>query len=194
MRGSDGRSRRHFAAVGAAVLIGTVATGTLAACGDSKDNSKASSASASKANSTAVATPPPFKLGTRYYEELVTQIYTPPGGKPTTEGIGGPPVAGSRLELLGKVYEGDAAKHGTNYVGTDHTICVFDAKLTTHCDAQVAFDDSMLLASSVSGGEGDIVAPVTGGTGRFAGAKGTVRNHSLGETNNSELTFDVNLP
>jgi hypothetical protein len=183
MRGFDGRSRRRLAAAGAAVILGTAAAGTLAACGDSKDNSKDDSKPAAS-----------FTLGTRYYEELVTHIYTPPGGTPTTGDIGGPPAAGSRLELLANVFEGDHTKHGKTYVGTDHTICVFDAKLATHCDAQVAFDGSMLLVSSVSGGGGDIVAPVTGGTGRFAGAKGTVRSHTVGDSNNSELTLDVTLP
>jgi hypothetical protein len=79
-------------------------------------------------------------------------------------------------------------------VGTDHTICVFDAKLTTHCDAQVAFENSMILVSSVNSGDGDIISQVIGGTGRFAGATGTIRTHTVGETNNSELTFNVTIP
>lgn len=121
-----------------------------------------------------------------YFEKQTSFTYTPAGGKPTHDAPQGPVKVGDRIEITGDMYVGDHRHHAKRPAGTDHTICVFDAKVMPHCDAQAAFGGSMLLLSS-SGGDGDFDSPITGGTGRFAGAKGSVHTHPIGD--NADITI-----
>ncbi|MFG1708531.1 hypothetical protein ACFLIM_35560 [Nonomuraea sp. M3C6] len=121
-----------------------------------------------------------------YFEKPTGFTYIPAGGKPIHQPPSGPPKPGDRIEISGNLYKGDHKHHGDEVVGTDHTICVFNADLSAYCDAQAAFGGSMLLVHS-SGGDGDFTSTITGGTGRFLNAKGTVRTHPVKD--NADLTI-----
>ncbi|GIH67159.1 hypothetical protein [Microbispora siamensis] len=121
----------------------------------------------------------------RYFEKQNQFTYTPAGGKPTHTPPNGPVKPGDRIELAGDLYAGDHKHHSRKPIGSDHTICVFDAQAKPHCDAQAAIGGSMLFISS-QGGEGDFTSKITGGTGRFFGARGTVLTHPVND--NSDIT------
>ncbi|MCW2938584.1 MAG: hypothetical protein JWN00_1569 [Actinomycetia bacterium] len=125
-----------------------------------------------------------------YYEKATGFTYIPAGGKPTHKPPSGPPKPGDRIEVTGNLYKGDHKHHATKASGTDHTICLFDSRLQTYCDAQAAFGGSMLLVFS-TGGVGDFTSTITGGTGRFTKTKGTVHTHPIGDTGNSDLTLHL---
>lgn len=81
----------------------------------------------------------------------------PAGGRPTHSPPKGPVKLGDRIEPAGDLYAGDHKRHGGKPVGSDHTICVFDAQTQPHCDAQAAIGGSMLFISS-QGGDGDFTS------------------------------------
>jgi hypothetical protein len=126
----------------------------------------------------------------RYYEKSTSFTYIPAGGKPTSKPPSGPPKPGDRIEVSGNLYKGDHKHHAKQVAGTDHTICLFDSGLRAYCDTQAAFGGSMLLVFSV-GGDDDFDSKITGGTGRYTGAKGTVHTHSAGDSGTSDITIHL---
>ena len=120
-----------------------------------------------------------------YFEKQTQFTYTPAGGKPTHIPPHSPVKPGDRIELAGDLYTGDHKHHSKKPVGSDHTICVFDAHAQPHCDGQAAIGGSMLFIYS-EGGEGDFTSKLTGGTGRFFNARGTVLTHPV--NGNSDIT------
>jgi hypothetical protein len=121
-----------------------------------------------------------------YFDKPVGFTYLPAGGKPTRKPPSGPPKAGDRIEITENLYKGNHTHHGKKVVGTAHTICLFDARVNAYCDGQAAFGGSMILVFS-TGGDGDFNGKITGGTGRFAGAKGTFHNHPVKD--NADITL-----
>jgi hypothetical protein len=142
----------------------------------------------------ALAAPPASAAGKtqtlHYYEKATGFTYLPAGGKPTHQPPSGPPQPGDRIEVTGTLYQGNHQHHAKKAAGTDHTICLFGAGLSTYCDAQAAFGGSMILVFS-EGGDGDFTSTITGGTGKFAKVKGTLRTHPIGDTGNSDVTLHL---
>jgi hypothetical protein len=130
------------------------------------------------------------KPALHYFERPTSFTYIPAGGKPTHKPPSGPPKPGDRIEVTGNLYKGDHKHHSKKLAGTDHTICLFDSTLQPYCDTQAAFGGSLLLVHS-TGGDGDFNSKITGGTGRFTGAKGTVHTHPVMGTDNSDITLHL---
>jgi hypothetical protein len=122
-----------------------------------------------------------------YFDKPVGFTYIPAGGKPTHKPPSGPPKAGDRIETTDNLYKGNHKHHGKKVVATAHTICLFDARFHVYCDSQVAVGSSMILAFSSAATEGDWNGKITGGTGRFARAKGMFHFHPVKD--NADLTF-----
>lgn len=175
---------RARAAVGTAAAIGAMAL--LAACSGSTDTPATTTAAPTPVASAAVSAP---AFPTRFFDDQVDLLYTPPGGTPTRE-MTGPPVPGARLELTENLYAGDHANHAAQVAGVNRTTCAFDAALETRCTSKATFGNSTLDTAS-TGSNSDFVATITGGTGRFAGATGTVHVHTLGDTNDSDITIGL---
>ncbi|WP_261564625.1 hypothetical protein [Frankia gtarii] len=178
---------RWRAAVATVTAVGAMAL--FAACSGSTDTPAAATPATTPAASavTAAAATTPFP--TRYFDDQVDLIYTPPGGSPTHT-MTGPPAPGGRMELVENLYPGDHATHSGQLAGTNHTTCEFGADLNTHCTSRAIFGDSTLTSSS-TGSESDFDSAITGGTGRFAGATGSIHVHTLGDTNDADITINL---
>ena len=74
---------------------------------------------------------------------------------------------------------------------SDHTVCIFgsDGGAPT-CDGQAAIGGNQLLLFHTPAG-GDTV--VSGGTGRYTGATGTVAMTEIAGTNDSDIVLTVHL-
>jgi hypothetical protein len=97
-------------------------------------------------------------------------------------------------------YLGNHTKHGNRVVATDHISCtITQLDLTSNvlvalCFGQVALPGGMVLFDhqSVDFAKNPSVIPVTGGTGRYAGAKGTITADAYGaQSNDTDLTVDI---
>jgi hypothetical protein len=126
---------------------------------------------------------------THYFDDQVDLIYTPPSGSPTHT-MTGPPAPGGRMELIENLYAGDHTTHTGQIAGTNRTTCEFAANLDSHCTSKATFGDSTLDTSS-TGSDSDFDATITNGTGRFAGATGSIHVHTLGETNDADITINL---
>lgn len=101
------------------------------------------------------------------------------------------PGAGDQLEITENAYRGTHQAHSKKVAATSHTICVFkSANGAPVCDGQAAVGGNQLLLFRTPAG-GDTI--VSGGTGRFAGASGTVASTQIGDTDDSDLVIVVRL-
>jgi hypothetical protein len=101
------------------------------------------------------------------------------------------PAAGDQLEITENAYKGSHRSHSKKVIVTSHTICVFKAaKGAPTCDGQSALGGNQLLLFHTPSGGASVVS---GGTGRFAAATGTVAATQIGNTNNSDLVIVVHL-
>jgi len=92
-------------------------------------------------------------------------------------------------------YVGSHTRHAKNWTGSDHEFCVFPTASSATCFGQVAFGGSMIYADkfTLTQSSNGIIA-ITGGTGQFAGATGTISMKQVGTTNNSDVTIVLHKP
>ena len=126
----------------------------------------------------------------RYYSETVTFVYRKADGSvlpqpPQT------PAVGDQMEITELGYKGNTKKHATKWSVSAYTVCVFhSAKGAPTCEGVAAVGGNQLLTFHTAP-ESDH-PQVVGGTGRYAGATGSVDMTSTGDTS-SDLVITVNL-
>jgi hypothetical protein len=124
----------------------------------------------------------------RLYSEIASLVHTRADGTVVPQASQAPAV-GDQLEITENAYRGTHQKHSKKVAATSHTICVFKmAKAAPICDGQTAVGGNQLLLFHTPSGGASVVS---GGTGRFAGAIGTVASTQIGNTNNSDLVIVV---
>ena len=153
-----------------------------------------------KAGPTPSATEGPSPSSTpqvlHYYSVSTANVQFGPDGKAITDPNAGPSV-GDYFVSSDNDYTGTHTNHDKPVAATDHLVCVLLAfsqsaqTATAVCDGGVAIGNSMLVAEhqtvQLSNAQG-VSVNLTGGTGRYQGAHGTVHSDSLANTNNSDLT------
>lgn len=128
-----------------------------------------------------------------FYSVTTSFVYTTAAGKVLAQ----PPATpspGDRLELTDVDYKGTHSKHAKRWTVTDHTLCIFgsDGGAPT-CDGQAAIGGNQLLLFHTPGGGAGGDTVVSGGTGRYAGATGTVAMTEISGTDNSDIVVTVHL-
>jgi hypothetical protein len=106
-------------------------------------------------------------------------------------------AVGDHFDGTDLLYTGQHQRHAQNFSGSDHLQCVVVVASTVAerqtCTEQFAFGSAMLLATNVTvtfnGGTGTI--PITGGTGRFKNARGTLVSTPVADSNNFDNTFTI---
>lgn len=119
-----------------------------------------------------------------FFEKQVSFTVTSPSGMPAQQ-----PGPGDTIEFTSLLFKGSHTSHAAQWTATDHFLCVFNAEGIPTCDGQIAMKDSMLLVHG-TGGQGDLTIPVTGGTGDFRNAHGTLYVHDL-PSGNSDLVITL---
>lgn len=131
-----------------------------------------------------------------YYSVSTVNLQFGPDGKAITDSNAVPAV-GDYFVTSDNDYTGTHTTHGKAVAATDHLVCVLTAlsqstqTATAVCDGAVAIGNSMLVAErqtvQLSNAQ-SVSVNLTGGTGRYEGAHGTVQSNSLANTNNSDVT------
>jgi hypothetical protein len=129
----------------------------------------------------------------RFYSVTTSFVYTTAAGKVLPQPPA-KPSPGDRLELTDVDYKGNHAHHAKRWSVSDHTLCIFgsDGGAPT-CDGQAAMGGNQLLLFHTPGGGAGGDTVVSGGTGRFAGATGSVAMSEIAGTNDSDIVLTVHL-
>jgi hypothetical protein len=110
------------------------------------------------------------------------------------EVIQGYPPVGGHLRQDDVDYVGSHSHHARNWTVSDHAYCtVVSSPATADCFTEFAVGGSLLYVDNVTLNleASFLSAPVSGGTGKFAGYKGTLKIADVGETDNSDLTISL---
>lgn len=97
----------------------------------------------------------------------------------------------------GDDYLGTSAHHSSTLYGSDTLECtIYDVVSTSDikaiCHGVVAIGSSVLISTSEQNvAKNTSSYPITGGTGVFAHARGTVKTTAVGKTNNSNAVIAI---
>jgi hypothetical protein len=109
-------------------------------------------------------------------------------GKPLS--VTDTPKKGDYLIGIDIDYVGNHAKHAATPIGSDDAVCTFRTATKAVCDEVVAIGGSLLISDhvTVNFSAASPVSKITGGTGKFKGARGTITVTPLIPTLNSDFT------
>ncbi|MEY9938268.1 hypothetical protein [Streptacidiphilus sp. MAP5-3] len=125
----------------------------------------------------------------------MSNLYAPDGTVVTNPSTA--PTLGSYVVSTDTDYLGNHTSHGSTAVGTDHLYCLITkAPATATCSAQIAMADGSMLISDNStqnlatsqNSTAPMTFPITSGTGRLAGAHGTVTVTPIANSSNADFT------
>ena len=100
------------------------------------------------------------------------------------------PKRGDYLIGIDVDYTGNHAKHAATPTGSDNAVCTFKTTTGAVCDEVIAIGDSLVLSDHVivNFSLASPASEITGGTGKFKGARGTITVTPLIPTPNSDFT------
>ncbi len=102
------------------------------------------------------------------------------------------PAVGDRLSFASNDYAGNHKHHAKRATASDHVVCTLTSTSSALCDGTIALGGSMILGDDFVlnfNSNAPTIVKITGGTGRYRHAHGTVTVKSVG--NNSDLTIKV---
>lgn len=103
------------------------------------------------------------------------------------------PVAGDRLSIGSNDYVGNHKHHAKRATASDHIVCTIGTGGTGLCDGTIALGGAMLIGDDFVlnfASNGPTVVNITGGTGRYRHAGGTVVAKSVSNST-TDLTIKV---
>ena len=103
------------------------------------------------------------------------------------------PKPGDRFSFAANDFLGNHKHHGNRQVGSDHVVCIIQSNGTGLCDGTIAIGGSMILGDDFVldfNSNAPITLKITGGTGRYRHARGTVVAKSTSQ-NTTDLTIRV---
>ncbi len=115
----------------------------------------------------------------RFFSQLESAKLTDAAGNPVDR----PPQPGDKLGVTDRDFLGNHKHHAKRYTATDHLSCVVVDSNTGLCDGQFAIGGSMLLVEHMTLNVAASTSSfrITGGTGRYKGAKGTAVSTNVGD-------------
>ena len=101
------------------------------------------------------------------------------------------PAVGDRFSFASNDYVGNHKHHGKRPTASDHVVCTLTSTSAGLCDGSIAVGGSMILGDDfvLNFNSNITTLKITGGTGRYRHAHGTVVAKSVG--NNTDLTVKV---
>lgn len=105
------------------------------------------------------------------------------------------PVAGDRFSFASDDYVGNHRHHARRATASDHVVCTIMPNGKGLCDGQISIGGSMILGDDFvldfsAQGPSVTVLKITGGTGRYRHARGTIVAKSVSQ-NTTDLTIRV---
>jgi len=102
------------------------------------------------------------------------------------------PAVGDRLSFASNDYAGNHRHHAKQATASDHVVCLLTSASSALCDGTIAIGGSMILGDDFGlnfTSNAATTVKITGGTGLYRHAHGTVLVKSVG--NNSDVTIKV---
>ena len=102
------------------------------------------------------------------------------------------PAVGDRLSFASNDYTGNHKHHAKQATASDHVVCTLTSPNSALCDGTIAIGGSMIFGDDFVlnfNSNAATTVRITGGTGLYRHAHGTVDVKSVG--NNSDLTIAV---
>jgi hypothetical protein len=101
------------------------------------------------------------------------------------------PAVGDRFSFASNDYVGNHKHHAGRPTASDHVVCTLTSTSAGLCDGVIAIGGSMILGDDfvLNFNSNITTLKITGGTGRYRHAHGTVIAKSVG--NNTDLTIKV---
>jgi len=129
------------------------------------------------------------------YAKTTRNTFTDPSGRPILGHVP-PPPTGSVLTNTGAEYLGTFSHHADVLSASTNVICFVTNAPHALCYGQVAIGGSMLLANrfaaNLSHSDPFATIPITGGTGKLAGAHGTIHTTLVGRNGvNLSITYST---
>jgi hypothetical protein len=127
------------------------------------------------------------------FAKTTYSTFTDPSGHPILGHVP-PPPAGSVLTNTGVDYLGSLKHHARSTSASTNIICFVTRAPMAKCYGQLAIGGSMLLANrftaNLAHSNPFASIPINAGTGKFAGAHGTIRTTTVGGGNSVNMTIN----
>jgi hypothetical protein len=130
------------------------------------------------------------KVELRFFSQLESVKITDASGNP----VSGAPKVGDVVSVSDRDFVGNHKRHAKRYTVTDHLVCTMTAApLTGICNGEFAIGGSMLLVehATLDLVSSKLTFPITGGTGRYKGAKGTGVSTDVGSGDDSDTVIKL---
>lgn len=127
-----------------------------------------------------------------FFQKSTFQAITTPTGAPLAADA--TPAAGDVVEDSDLDFVGSHTHHAKHWTVSDHLVCsLTDNTGGATCFGDFAIGGSLLFADGVTVAFGGTTVRValTGGTGAYEGASGTVTAKEIGTTNNADVTITL---
>lgn len=130
----------------------------------------------------------------KYFFKSTGQKFMSQSGAPLSSSAS--PAAGDTFLATDNAYLGTSAHHAKTWTASASLYCTLTSVSTTsvpaNCEGVVAQVGSMLISISTqnfASNSPTMVFPITAGTGKYLGAKGTLKSTGIGHTNNSNVVI-----
>lgn len=146
----------------------------------------------------AVAKPQKAKTKTRtvvmyFFAKRVYTRLSDPGGRRLGSSFA--PAVGDRVSYASEDYAGDHNRHAKRAIASDSTVCTVTSPTSVLCDGSIAIGGSLIIADdyvlTFPAKSRTTTIRITGGTGRYRGAGGTISATVVG--NNVDVTVKVKI-
>jgi hypothetical protein len=126
----------------------------------------------------------------KFFSQSESVKLTDPSGNPLANGG---PAAGDRLVSTDRNFVGNHKHHAKRYTSTDHLSCTFTSAAAAVCDGQIAIGSSLVFSDRVpvNLSEPNLTIPLTGGTGRFKGMKGTAVAKAVAGSDDTDVVITL---
>jgi hypothetical protein len=105
------------------------------------------------------------------------------------------PAVGDRFSFASNDYVGNHKQHAKQATASDHVVCTLTTASRGLCDGTIAIGGAVIIGDdfvlNFNSSSNVTTVKITGGTGRYRHARGTVIAKSVGNSNNTDLTIRV---
>jgi hypothetical protein len=124
-----------------------------------------------------------------FFSKQVYSRISDASGKPVPPSTA--PAIGDRFSFASNDYVGNHTHHAKRATASDHVVCTLTSTTRGLCDGAIAIGGSMILGDDfvLDFNSQLTTLPITGGTGRYRHAHGTIIAKSVGQ--NTDLTIKV---
>jgi hypothetical protein len=124
-----------------------------------------------------------------FFSKQVYSRMSDASGKPLSPNSA--PAVGDRFSFASDDYVGNHKRHAKLATASDHVVCTIASTSSGLCDGTIAIGGAMIFGDDfvLNFNSNTTTLKITGGTGRYRRARGTVIAKTVG--NNTDLTVNV---